>query len=275
MIRSFILTCLLAIYYQSSFAQISSNPNEIAQPKVSMLGTFHFAGTTDMAAIKMEDVLGERRQKEIKELVDLLAKYQPTKVLVEYPFSKQDTLRKRYQNYLKGEYTLTSNEIGQVGFRLAKKLGHSDIYAIDHRMELPFQPLMTYCEENNLMGKMEQFIFDIRSFTDEKSKILAAMKLSDFLRTMNTDQFDRISRKIYLQDMLEYGSTGNEVGIDMTVAWYKRNLIMMNNIFRCIEGAQDRVLVLVGSSHRAMIKEFIMDREDVEYVEIADFLNSN
>jgi len=139
-------------------------------------------------------------------------------------------------------------------------------------MDLPVQELMYYCEEKELTGKLQQFIDDIRSFTEKETKELSSTELPNFLYAMNSDEFDRKSRNVYLQEMLGYGEIGNEVGVDFTLAWYRRNLIMMNNILRCVENERDRIFVLVGGSHRAMIKEYLMDREDVEYVEIAKYL---
>src|SRR5210317_542124 len=54
--------------------------------KVTMLGVFHFGGSSgDMAAMHMADPFGKRRQDDIKELVSQLAEFKPTKILVEYP----------------------------------------------------------------------------------------------------------------------------------------------------------------------------------------------
>lgn len=272
MIRSLLFCAFLLLSFLLSGAQTQTIPKKIEKPKIALLGTFHFGQTSDLAAITMEDVLGKRRQSEIKELVDLLAEYQPTKVLVEYPYSKQDTLQARYQKYLVGDLTMTVNETYQVGFRLAEQLGHPKVYGIDYRMDLPFEELMAFCEAKNLSDKLQQFIKDIQAFTAKETKALENQKLSDFLHSMNSDDSDRESRKIYLQDMLDYCEPGNEVGVKFTLAWYERNLIMMNNILSCIDGPDERILILVGASHRAMIKEFLLDREDVEYIEIAEYI---
>jgi len=125
--RFYIQLFLLAVTYHYSYGQMEIASSTREKPKIALLGTFHFGQTSDMAAIKMEDVLGERRQGEIMELVDLLVEYQPTKILVEYPFSKQDTLQDRYEKFLKGELIMTANETYQVGFRLAKKMGHTKV----------------------------------------------------------------------------------------------------------------------------------------------------
>lgn len=68
------------------------------------------------------------------------------------------------------------------------------------------------------------------------------------------------------------GSTDNEVGAEVSATWYHRNMIMLKNIASYIESPQERLLVIVGSSHRAVIKDYIEDRVDLKFVEIADFM---
>lgn len=46
---------------------------------------------------------------------------------------------------------------------------------------------------------------------------------------------------------------------------------MMTNIDKWID-SNDRVLVIVGAAHRAVLKDFYEDRTDVEYLEITNFL---
>jgi len=43
-----------------------------------------------------------------------------------------------------GTHELTRNEIEQVGFRLAKKLGHRTVYPVDADGEFPYQRVVDY-----------------------------------------------------------------------------------------------------------------------------------
>ena len=46
-----------------------------------------------------------------------------------------------YQGYLKGTYKLKRNEHDQIGFRLAKQVGHPKVYCVDYWPEQdPFFP---------------------------------------------------------------------------------------------------------------------------------------
>ena len=82
---------------------------------------------------------------------------------------------------------------------------------------------------------------------------------------------DLITNQLYLKDVLEFGESNNEVGVEATTAWIKRNLIILNNINK-VANSEDRVLLIIGQAHRAIIKEYINNRNDMEYIEISDYL---
>ncbi len=67
----------------------------------------------------------------MEELVRGLARWQPTRIAVEWDRSDQAGLDRRYADYLAGNLKLTANERDQIAFRLAKKLGLLKVYAID------------------------------------------------------------------------------------------------------------------------------------------------
>ena len=62
---------------------------------------------------------------------ELIRRFQPTKVAVEVTPDVQGRLDERYAQYLSGEYELGSNEVFQLGFRIAGMLGHERVYCID------------------------------------------------------------------------------------------------------------------------------------------------
>ena len=52
--------------------------------KVLILGTYHMAGNTpDQIKVENDDILGKKRQSEIKGILTQLAKFKPTKIFVE------------------------------------------------------------------------------------------------------------------------------------------------------------------------------------------------
>ena len=92
--------------------------------KVLLLGTFHFAypqaDAHKVDSANFIDVLSPARQKEIEELVSVIARFKPTRVYVESSWHGfHDSL---YSEYVKGRYKLGRNEIYQIGYRVAKQV---------------------------------------------------------------------------------------------------------------------------------------------------------
>ncbi len=95
------------------------------KPTFLVVGTFHFEGSaSDLMSNRFPDALTPKRQKEIEDLVDALARFRPTKVAIEAGWGSTRA-QEEFAAYRKGEYTLTASEVDQVAYRLAKKLGRS------------------------------------------------------------------------------------------------------------------------------------------------------
>ena len=80
-----ILFTMLSGIFTSSSAQTNSQKisTSDSKSKISILGTFHFGSTGDVAAVKVENIMSERRQKEIRQMLKKIKAYNPTKVLIE------------------------------------------------------------------------------------------------------------------------------------------------------------------------------------------------
>ncbi len=105
--------------------------------EVMLLGTYHFAGsTTDAVQQQAEDVLTPSRQTELEDLAGRLARWSPDQIAVEWPYDFVDSTTARYQRYVASGTTQSRNEVVQIGFRLAKRLGHPTVYPIDYRMPI-------------------------------------------------------------------------------------------------------------------------------------------
>ncbi len=275
---SILLIPLILIGCQSdskniNLKDISPSESQSDVAKVALLGVFHFGGSSgDLASMQMANPFGERRQNDIKELVAKLITYQPTKILVEFPKSKNNRLEKRFLNYLSGKDTLGVNEVYQVGFRLAEQLKLSHLYAIDHKLDLPAEGLVEYCQRHNKMEDFEAFIKDIQSYVQEENKKLEEMSISEFLTNMNSDPTDRITNDLYIRQSLVFGDSINEAGAHFAATWWERNFIILKNIAETIDSKEDRILVIIGAAHRAVLKDLVIDRSDMKYVEIGEYL---
>ena len=103
------------------------------KPTIMILGSEHFANPgMDARNVKMDDVLAPKRQHEIRELIRLLGVFQPTKIALEVDERFDAEINANYQGYLEGTYPLTRREGEQIGYRLAKQMGHPKMYCVDY-----------------------------------------------------------------------------------------------------------------------------------------------
>jgi len=241
------------------------------KPRIALLGTFHFAGSTDMMSLKVNDLKGEKRQAEIEEVVEAIVRYRPTKLMLEYPYGN-GSLDSLYQLYRKGNYELRINERQQIGFQVAKALGHEHIYTADHHLDLPFNELNQYLQETGQMHVMDSFMAYIKeNAIDVMQEAYDRMDLSDFFRFINQDKFDVANKNAYLEYMNHLGDDESPVGINLNTTWWERNFRIMRNIdVQTAPG--DRVFVLFGQGHTAILKDYYRERSDIEYVDILEYL---
>ncbi len=242
--------------------------------KVAVLGVFHFGGSSgDMAAMHMADPFGKRRQDDIKELVAQLAEFKPTKILVEHPKKRQAILDERYTNYLSGKDTLRVNESQQIGFRLAKQLGHPRLHAIDYNVDLPFDGIIEYCQRTGKMVEFEEFVTEIKDYVAKENTVLDTMRIASYFARTNTPAKDQFTNDVYIGKALSWGDSINEAGARVASTWWERNFVILKNIGETIESKDDRILVIIGAGHRAVLRNAIIDRSDMEYVEVGQFLH--
>jgi len=133
------LTVMLLLPVLSLLGHSQAQSSGPAKPHVLVLGTFHLANhNKDMFNVQADDMLAPKRQAEIAAFVESLRGFQPTKIAVEVAVGQVE-LNQKYQQYLAGKYTLTADEVDQIGFRLAKELGHTQLYPINVMADFPFE----------------------------------------------------------------------------------------------------------------------------------------
>jgi len=251
---------------QPKFEKITSDEN-LKKGKITILGTFHFANTTDYSAIIIDDLNSKRRQTELETLVENLAKFKPTKILVEREPTLTDTLSRDLISFKNGNYELPNNEAYQIGFRLAKKLDLNKIYGIDYYLELGDEELVKYLNDNDLMGKFANILESANVWASKETKYLKNHTLGESLVNLNSSESDNFNRNLYLDGILSIAEKGNSPASDYVSNWYKRNIFIKKNIDDLID-ENDRVLVIIGAGHSSILKDFYRNSKEVEYVDL-------
>ncbi|MCM8569257.1 DUF5694 domain-containing protein [Gramella jeungdoensis] len=240
-------------------------------PKVAFLGTFHFGETNDMNRLEADNLMTEKRQKELDVLSEKLAAFKPTKIMVEWEPVHYDRVNNELQQYLEGQLSLKNLEVHQIAFRVAKKSGLKEILPIDHKLELGDSEMMQYLNENEKMPEFQNLMGQVQQYLQEESAFLKSHSITEFYSRSNSEETDNFNRNMYLEVLPKLSKEPGNPLLAYTGNWYKRNIFIMGNIDSHLEPG-DRVLILIGNAHRAILKEFYRNRNEVEYIEISDYL---
>ena len=144
----------------------AEEPTAPARAEVLVLGVYHMSNPGhDIFNMQADDVLAPKRQAEIAQVIAVLKNFHPTKVAVEGEVG-DDSIPKRYADYLAGKHELTRNEIEQIGFRLAKELTHKTVYPVDVEGDFPFPRIVNYAKANGRSKELDAMMGE----TGEKVK---------------------------------------------------------------------------------------------------------
>ena len=238
--------------------------------RVLVLGVFHMANPgKDMFNLQVDDVLAPKRQKELSELAETLKKFQPTKIALEAP-AESDKIRKQYEDYLAGNYSLTRSESDQIGFRLAKAMGHKQVYGIDTQGDFPFDPIAQFAKKNGKEELLNGLISQVPKEIEAMSVILSKGTILDLLRYINQDEQVRRDHEFYMS-LAQFAGNGEYPGPDLLAAWYQRNIRIYSNLRRLIDSPEDRVLVIYGSGHLFWLQRDVFDSPDLELARFNDY----
>ncbi len=227
--------------------------NEAKKPVVLLVGTFQMRPTRDMFDTKVDDLLSPRRQREIQEVVERIKQFNPTKVAVEIDTEKHGELNEEYKKYITNTNDLKVDEVHQVGFRIAAEMNHNEIFAIDWttgRGKRPYGEVYEWAKLNQ--PELFNSIFNDfkeRESNDDKS-------ILEMYRESNADDYIKKMHEGYI-NMARIGNIGYYIGMDWLLWWYERNLIIYSNIARLANSPEDRVILIIGSSHVQILKQFL------------------
>lgn len=141
-----LLTLLLTAPIQTGMPSSTAAPQERA--KVMVLGVYHFESPNlDYVKSAKVDHLSEAKQDEIAEVLDRLAAFAPTKIVLE-ALPEDTGVRDRYAAYLADRCELAGDEREQLGFRLARQFSHPRVYLVDQRLDMDLNAVLKAAEES-------------------------------------------------------------------------------------------------------------------------------
>ncbi|WP_459193103.1 DUF5694 domain-containing protein [Halosimplex sp. J119] len=247
------------------------------QIRVMLLGVYHMDNPgLDEVNVEADDVLAPDRQDELRDLVDGLAEWRPDRVAVERPWDRTDEVNDRYAEYRSGEReydceetfpaphpdrnepaTECRSEVVQVGFRLADRLDHDRVAAVDeHPPEPDRDPFAD--REIDSTRKTAVDLPDPTEMEREERERLAASTVSEFLARLNGGDLSRENHAL----MFDRGvrAADGPFGSPAALAfWYDRNVRMVHHLWRTADADDERVLFLVGSGHLRALRHLLTE----------------
>ncbi len=246
----------------------------MGKPSILVLGTTHLSNPDngDLFKIETADILGEQKQLEIKEVVDLLKRFGPTKVALEVLPEDSESINQTYNDFLLGKFELTRNEYHQIGFRLAKELNHKEVFCVDWNNSEPDIPDIELWTKEHASEKYRDIVKEMEKTIAKTEELLSSQSIRDFLLYLNQSDFNKANQKFYMNLAL-VGSKSNPVGAMWTAKyWYYRNLLIYRNIVELIESDTERVFVLYGAGHVHLLNQFINESGLFEVEKVTNYL---
>lgn len=243
--------------------------------KVLVVGSFHFdyPGLDAMKAAEEDkiDVLKEPKKSEVTDLVEYLKSFNPNKIAIEaYP--KWEAGRK-FREYRAGEHREERDERYQLAMRIGNELDLDTIFPVD---AVPFSADLEQVVDSTYMKALwEGYDFQsdadpytniYRQWFEEDSKLVSKVPLLEYFRYMNSRESHEYGYGAYLIGDFKLGEYR---GADLiSFWWYNRNLRIFRNIQRITEGPEDRILLVIGNGHAAILRQLFEMSPEFEFVEL-------
>lgn len=289
--RTIFSTLIFAMFFTVINGQITiKHPDEFLQkgekmPEVLLVGSFHFAYYGADAHVTAEedkvDILSPSVQKEVKDLVDYIARFKPTKIMVEGG-RNSGYIMSRYRNYKKDKSTLKANEIDQICFRLMDQFGIDTLYGTDanglisdmyrHKDSAAFHPFLNEMYKDWDFRNDSEMDKRYEEWYDYDDQLSNQIPLLDYFKYMNSDESIKRMHGAYLIGDFKLGE---HRGADaLAIHWYARNLRIFRNIQNVETSPDDRILVLYGAGHVSILKQLFESTPEYELIPFGSLENS-
>jgi hypothetical protein len=253
-------------------------------PELLILGVFHFddPGLDAYKGRFTINVMLPERQREIEGVVEQLAQYRPTKVAVEVTADRQRWLDSLYKEYVEGRYRLGANEVYQLGFRLARRLGHQRVYAADATSRSVLTEQSVAASLSKLRIQMDTIGRAIeaepwnrryRRLYEHDDSLKTVVPLTTYLAYINSPERLRIGHGAYTVGGFKLlGPDADYLGPDDATEWYNRNLRIYSNLQWLANTPEDRILLIIGAGHLPILRFLANSAPDIKLVDIANVL---
>jgi len=236
------------------------------QTRLTLLGTPHLANPgADEHNVEVDDVLTPTRQSELRTVCERLEPTDVDTVAVEIPVEEQAALDDQYAAVRDGAAlddadavpsgpAAVRSEVVQIGFRLARSLGHDRVYGVDSRPPVPdFEGEADFAIDLDA-DRVPYPVPDIAAAVEERERRLADSTILEVLRANNRPDSLQTLHVGNVAASLTSGGTEDFVGARQLAWWYERNARMLQSLIR-VSDQGTATLFIVGTGHVVPVKE--------------------
>lgn len=233
------------------------------RPEIIIVGSQHYH-----KSFKHSDP-DEQFLKSLNTLRNSLIKFQPTRICIEQEAKTQDYIDDNFNRY--NPAVFYKNEAYDLGFYTAKQLNLKSVVAMDWmEQDYGFNGLSkTYDWAQNNDGLFIELIEELKAHHAKISNMNDSFNIT---LELNNPQNYKMDEKLYGQMML-LGDDWN-TSIPWLTWWYKRNMIIVNNITRNLKD-NEKVIVIVGSDHIYILKQLLEASNKFNVMTFYDWVESN
>ncbi|MGQ3087624.1 DUF5694 domain-containing protein, partial [Flavobacterium sp.] len=150
---------------------------------------------------------------------------------------------------------------------------HPGMYAVDYNETLfPYEDLllsMKAAGQDGLLKKNENMMKLVEASENKK---IATYTLTQLLLEHNKPGEDKDNIGWYLSIANKAGKADDFTGAQLVSEWYRRNLYIYSILQKLTEAEDDKVMLIMGAGHTALLREFIKFDDTFEIVELKDVL---
>lgn len=254
--------------------------------KVLLLATYHFGGnTSDNIKVSNDKILSDKKQEEIKAVIKKLGEFKPEKIYVENEPNRQVYWDSIYSAYRNGQNIELTNEIFQIGTKLAGNLNlNHGVTCVDWHIS----PATTFSEKEyeQFLKKMIEY-YDENNIPDDEPESIYFKKTLERIQTFNQnipslnllDIFKHLNKEEYLNQMF-YANLTSFLDIDkydLNVFWSQNNMIRNVNVYQNIiqdilKDEPKRVMIIYGAGHIKALRNYLEVHPMTEIVNTEEYL---
>ena len=272
----------LAMPTQSSSLPTSPQTTVTANKiKVLNFGSFHFGATSDANKVDFDEHDANIHQ-EIRTIAKLIAQFKPSIICLEFLPEQEQQINQAYAAFLAKPEQLdtTYGELSMLGFDVARLSGVHKVDGIDNHMGYNYS-LGDFIENNAELSnsvdpqtylQLTNEPFKHHPDMGELDSRFEELSLNDKLKLLNHPIMLEHSLNTNADKLLYVAIEDGFQGAEQAAQFYLRNMKIFSNLNRIKMDHNDRVLILMGSAHTAMLREFIGRSPKFELVNTLDYL---